>query len=389
MSPAPVTLTARAMLDRLVGFPTVSSVSNLDCIGFIKDYLASHGVASRLVPSPDGTKANLYATIGPEVAGGVVLSGHTDVVPVEGQAWTSSPWTLTERNGRLYGRGTCDMKGFDALVLAAVPAMVRAKLTRPIHIALSYDEEVGCLGAPLMVAEMVKTVPTPAAIIVGEPTRMQVVTGHKGSLSFRTEVTGHTVHSSRIDQGVSAVMVAARLITWLADTMAENARKADPANPFEPPYTTLHCGTIHGGTAGNVVASDCVFVTDIRAIPSEDPVDFRDRYLAYIRDVIEPEMKRIAPHSGVAVVPRAFVPGLKPETEGAAERLARRLTGDNGVHVVSYGTEAGQFQEPGWSTVVCGPGDIAQAHQADEFIEISEFEAGERFMARLIEDCTA
>ena len=389
MSNAPTALSARAMLDRLVGFPTVSSVSNLDCIAFIKDYLASHGVESRLVPNAEGTKANLYATIGPNVPGGVVLSGHTDVVPVESQAWTSDPWTVTERAGRLYGRGTCDMKGFDALVLAAVPAMTRAGLTRPIHIAMSYDEEVGCLGAPDMVEAMIATVPTPSAVIVGEPTRMQVVTGHKGSLSFHTEVTGHTVHSSRIDQGVSAVMVAARLVTWLADTMAENARRADPANPFAPPYTTLHCGVIHGGTAANVVAANCSFVTDVRAIPTEDPASYRDRYLRYIREEIEPGMKRIAPDSGVKVLPRSIVLGLKPETDGAAERLVRRLTGDNGSHVVSYGTEAGLFQRPGWSTVVCGPGDIAQAHQADEYIEVSEFEAGERFLGRLIADCCA
>jgi acetylornithine deacetylase len=372
------------MLARLVAFPTVSSESNLDCIGFIADYLAAHGVESRLVPSADGRKANLHATIGPKVEGGIVFSGHTDVVPVAGQDWSSDPFLLTERNGRLYGRGTCDMKGFDALVLAAVPRMVAADLARPIHIALSYDEEVGCQGAPFLVEDMLRNVPTPSAVIVGEPTRMKVVNGHKGSVSYFTTVRGHSVHSSRIDEGVSAVMVAARLVVWHDDRLRENKASCDPANPFAPPYTTLHCGMIQGGTAANIVAGECTFVTDIRAIPTDDPWAYRARYEAYVRDVIEPEMRAIAPGTGVEIAHRAAVPGLRPESDGEAERLARRITGDNGTHVVSYGTEAGIFQNAGWSSVVCGPGDIAQAHQADEYIELSEFVAGERFIEGVV-----
>jgi acetylornithine deacetylase len=310
-------------------------------------------------------------------------------VPVEGQAWTSDPWTLTERDGRLYGRGTCDMKGFDALVLALVPDMVRAPLKRPVHIALSYDEELACRGAPSMVREMVEAVPTPSAVIVGEPTRHAVVTGHKASVQLRTEVTGFAVHSSRIDQGVSAVMNAARLIAWHEDVMAENQRRADPADPFEPPYTTLHCGMVAGGSAANIVSSSAWFYSDIRAIPSEDPADYLERYRAYIRDVVEPRMKAVVPATGVAVEPIAEVPGLRPENDGAAERLMRRLTGDNGTHVVSYGTEAGIFQRAGWSSVVCGPGDIAQAHQPDEYIEISELAAGERLLRRLVDELCA
>lgn len=377
-------LTSREMLARLVAFPTVSSASNLDCIAFIREYLASHGVESRIVPSPDGTKANLYATVGLNVEGGVVLSGHTDVVPVDGQAWTSDPWVVTERDGKLYGRGTCDMKGFDALALAAVPDMLRAGIRRPVHLALSYDEEVGCQGAPSMVEEMAQTVPTPQAVIVGEPSSLRTVTGHKGSVSWFTTVRGHTVHSSRIDIGVSATMTAARLVTWLDDTMEENRRRADPANLFEPPYTTLHCGTLNGGTATNIVAAECRFVTEVRAIPTEDPWTYFRRFESYVRETIEPRMQAIAPHTGVDIQFRASVTGLAPEQDGGAERLVRRLTGDNGVQVVSYGTEAGLFQKAGWSTVVCGPGDIAQAHQADEFITVAEFEAGEAFMRRLI-----
>ena len=384
-----MSMTPREMLARLVAFPSVSTESNLAIIGFCRDWLGSHGIESRLVPSPEGDKANLYATIGPMVEGGVVLSGHTDVVPVAGQAWATDPWTLTERDGRLYGRGACDMKGFDALVLALVPEMVRAPLKRPIHIALSYDEELACRGAPSMVREMAATLPRPAAVIVGEPTRHAVVTGHKASVQFRTEVTGRAVHSSRIDQGVSAVMQAARLITWHEDRMEENRLRADPADPFEPPYTTLHCGIVQGGAAANVVASSAWFYSDIRAIPGESPFDYLERYRAYARDVLEPRMRAIAPKTGIAIELLSGIPGLRPVVEGEAERLARRLTGDNGSHVVSYGTEAGIFQDAGWSAIVCGPGDIAQAHQPDEYIEIAELEAGERILRRLIGDLCA
>jgi acetylornithine deacetylase len=379
-----MTLSAREMLARLVAFPTVSSASNLDLIDFVRDYLAGLGVESRLVPNPEGTKANLFATVGPMIEGGVVLSGHTDVVPVEGQPWTSDPFVLTERDGKLYGRGSCDMKGFDALALAAVPRMLAAGLRRPIHIALSYDEEVGCQGAGHMVAEMARVIARPAAVIVGEPSRMKAVTGHKGSISWFTTVRGHTVHSSRIDRGVSAVMVAARLIAWHDDVMAQNRAKADPANPFEPPWTSLHCGYVRGGTAANVVADRCDFVSEVRAIPTEDAAAFKARFEAHVRDEIEPAMRAVAPQTGVDITFRAAVRGLAPERHGAAEALVRRITGDNGHCVVSYGTEAGIFQAEGWSTVVCGPGDIAQAHQADEFIEVSQLQAGDAFMDRLI-----
>jgi len=384
-----MSLSSREMLARLIAFPSVSTSSNLDLIHFCRAWLRDHGVESTLVMSPGGDKANLFATIGPQVEGGIGLSGHTDVVPVEGQAWTSDPWTLTERGGRLYGRGTCDMKGFDALVLALVLDMVRSRLKRPVHIALSYDEELACRGAPSMVRAMGEAIPTPSAVIVGEPTRHAVVTGHKASVQLRTEVTGFAVHSSRIDQGVSAVMNAARLIAWHEDVMAENQRRADPADPFEPPYTTLHCGMVAGGSAANIVSSSARFYSDIRAIPSEDPADYLERYRAYIHDVVEPRMKAVVPATGVAVEPIAEVPGLRPEDDGAAERLMRRLTGDNGTHVVSYGTEAGIFQRAGWSSVVCGPGDIAQAHQPDEYIEISELATGERLLRRLVDELCA
>lgn len=379
-----MTPTSRDMLARLVAFPSVSSVSNLDIIHFCRDELARHGVESRLVPSPDGTKANLYATIGPSVEGGVVLSGHTDVVPVEGQNWSSDPFTLVERDGRYYGRGACDMKAFDAMVLALVPEMVRADLQRPIHIALSYDEEIACRGAPSMVREMARTIPTPAAVIVGEPTRFAVVTGHKESVQLVTRITGYAVHSSRMDLGVSAVTHAARLIAWLDDVTAANRARADLDNGFEPPYTTLHCGMCKGGNAANTVADNAWFTTDIRAIPSESVAGYIERYRRYIAEVVEPAMRAVHPDTGIEIEIVSDIPGLRPEEAGAAEALCRRITGDNGAHVVSYGTEAGIFQKAGWSTVVCGPGDIAQAHQPDESIEVSQVVAGEAFLRRLI-----
>lgn len=378
------TYTPREMLAKLVSFPTVSRDSNLPLIDFAEEYLTDHGVTCRRVYDDSGTKANLYALVGPEEPGGVILSGHTDVVPVDGQEWTTDPFTLTERDGRLYGRGACDMKGFDALALAFVPDMLKAGLKRPVQIALSYDEEVGCLGAPRMIAEMAKTMPPPAACIVGEPTMMKVVTGHKGSVGLQTTVHGYEIHSSLCHEGVSAVMTAARLVNWMHERMRENMERADPASPFEPPFTTLHVGVIRGGTAGNITAKECGFSTDIRVAPPETPQEWLDRYLAHVAEV-EAEIKAIRPEARIEVAVRMMNPPCRPEEDGAAERLARALTGDNGEHVVSYGTEAGQFQEGGFSTCICGPGNIEQAHQPDEYISLVQLEAGQKFMRGLIE----
>lgn len=373
----------REMLARLVAFPTISSVSNLELIGFVEAYLGSFGVASFRVPDATGTKASLIARIGPDVAGGVVLSGHTDVVPVMGQDWSSDPFTLSERDGRLYGRGSCDMKAFCATALALVPEMLAAPLARPIFLALSYDEEVGCLGAPEMIAALLAAHSRPGAVIVGEPTGMKVVTGHKAGFGFLGRVTGHAVHSSLVHTGVSAVMSAARLITWAGETMAENAR-ITPANAFDPPYTTLHVGTISGGNASNITARQCEFSGEIRILPEESRAGWQARLRAEAAR-IEAEMQAIRPETRFEIVTRMDVAGCAPEIDGLAETLARRLTGDNGVHVVAYQTEAGQFQDAGLSTVVCGPGSIAQAHQPDEFIALSELEAGAEFMRRLIQ----
>lgn len=379
------TALALDILERLVAFESVSVRSNLDCVAYIQDYLASHGVVSRKIFNEDGTKANILATIGPADRPGVVLSGHTDVVPTDQQVWTGSPWLLRRQDGRLYGRGTTDMKGFVAAVLATVPQMVKANLTEPIHIALSYDEELAQRGVPSLIQAIREQVAPPRCVIVGEATSMKPVFGHKGNLSFYTHVKGRRYHSSRMDLGVSAIHVACRLVSWLDQRMKTN-RAAAVENGFTPGYTTLHCGTISGGHASNIIAEECNFVTEIRSIPQEDPLVYETEYRAFIEHEILPEMQAVAPDSGVTLVRRGFVPGLRPEPGGAGEMLVRELTGYTGPSLcVSYGTEGGQFQQAGWSTVVCGPGDIAQAHQADEYLEESEFGRCLEFLEMLVE----
>lgn len=368
------TYTPQEMLAALVGFDTVSDKSNLALIDFVAAYLEDYGVATTRVFDDTGEKASLFAIIGPKLPGGVVLSAHTDVVPVANQEWTSDPFALRAENGRLYGRGTADMKGFAATVLAHVPKMLAAGLTRPIHIALSYDEEIGCFGAPPMIERMLADHPKPAAVIVGEPTNMKAVTGHKGIVVLKTKIFGHAVHSSQLDRGVSAISVAARLISWLDGQTAENKALADADCLFDPPYTTLHCGTIRGGDAHNITAAECEFVTDIRTLPEERGEDWQARYEAFIEEDILPGMKAVSPSCRIDITRLANVPGLRQETDGEAEILARQLTGDNGRNVVVYATEGGQFQDAGLSTVVCGPGSIDQAHQADEYIDAAELE---------------
>ncbi|NPD21345.1 acetylornithine deacetylase [Alterinioella nitratireducens] len=378
-------MTSRQILEKLVSFPTVSSESNLDLVDWVEGYLNDLGVTCHRDYTEDGRKASLFAHIGPEVEGGVILSGHTDVVPVEGQAWSTDPFTVVERDGKLFGRGTCDMKGFDALALGLAARAAEAPLTRPLQICLSRDEEIGCIGAPPMIRAMQGVVPKAALAIIGEPSMMQAVTGHKGGIGFVTHVRGFEVHSSLIDRGVSAIMEAAKLIDWGNRMNAENrARGATGADAlFDPPYTTLHVGVIEGGTAHNITAKDCHFLMSFRCVPGEDADEWGQRYVDEVRK-LEAQMQAVRPSSYIELSSSWNVPGLRPEENGEAEALVRRLTGDNATHVVSYGTEAGQFQTEGYSAVVCGPGDIAQAHQPDEFISVAQFEAGEAFMDRLL-----
>ena len=378
-------LSPLALMQKLVSFPTVSRDSNLPLVDWVEEYLSGHGITCHRHYREDNMQAALFAHVGPEVEGGVILSGHTDVVPVDGQPWTSDPFTVTERGGRYYGRGTCDMKGFDALALWALVEAQHMGVKRPLQIALSYDEEVGCTGAPPMIAAMQGVVPKASAVIVGEPSMMQAVTGHKGGLGIETHVIGFEVHSSLQHTGVNAIMEAAKLIDWANKTNVETmAQEPDPvAAMFEPPWTLGHVGTIEGGTANNITAKDCRFAMGFRVLPSQSKQDWRDRYMAKVREV-EAEMQAIHPSARIETGTRFDVPGLKPEEDGPAEALVRRITGDNGTHVVSYGTEAGQFQEAGYSAVICGPGSIEQAHQPDEYITKAEFEAGHKFMHDLL-----
>ena len=373
------------ILARLVAFDTTSRGSNLALVEYVEAQLAALGVQGRRVPNEDGTKSNLFATIGPMVEGGVVLSGHTDVVPVDGQPWTSDPWTLTLKDGRLHGRGCCDMKGFLALALAAAPELAKAPLVRPAHLAFSYDEEVGCLGAPSMIEESARVLPRPQAVIVGEPTNMEAVRGHKGISVYRVTVSGREAHSSLTHLGVSAVMAAVKLMGLLSDLSEQLEREADPASPFLPKGASLTIGMVEGGTAANILARECSFVFDLRCPPGLDPETILRPFHAAVR-AMDSALKARAPEAGVRVDRRSSTPAFAPEIDGEAERLARLLAGDNGPgRVVSYAAEAGQFQGAGFSTVICGPGSIEQAHQPNEFVEVSQMQRGAQFMGRLIE----
>ena len=375
----------REILQTLIGFDTTSRGSNLALIEWVEAYLDGHGVPHRRVPNADGTKSNLLASIGPAVEGGAVLSGHTDVVPVDGQPWSSDPFTVVERDGRLYGRGTCDMKGFLALALGAVPDLLAAPLRRPVHLAFSYDEEIGCLGAPALIEVIQRELPRPAFVVVGEPTDMVAVNGHKGIATFHVTVTGREAHSSQTQQGVSAVMEAVKLMSTLTDLAERLERDADPASPFTPKGATLTIGMVNGGTAHNILARECRFVFDLRCPPSLDPQAVLAPFFAEVR-AMDAALKARAPEAGVAIEMHSSVPGFAPEPDGAAESFARRLAGDNGPpRAVSFATEAGQFQRAGLSTVLCGPGSIEQAHQPDEFVEIAQMERGQAFMRRLVE----
>jgi acetylornithine deacetylase len=369
------------ILNRLVAFDTTSRNSNLALIEWVEAFLAARGIASRRVANADGSKANLYALIGPEAPGGVVLSGHTDVVPVDGQPWSSDPWVVTERAGKLYGRGVADMKSFLALALAHIDEAHAAPLKAPLILAFSYDEEIGCLGAPSLIAEINRIAPTPLAVIVGEPTSMKVVSAHKGIRSFIVEITGREAHSSLPDAGVSAVMQALELMSLLAE-MGREARAETHAH-FHPPGPTMTIGRVDGGTATNILARRCVFMWDLRTpeLAQADAIEARFRAAA---EALDARIKARAPEGGVVVTRRSNTPGLAIDRDSPAEQLARALTGDNETRAVAYAAEAGLFQRAGIPAVICGPGSIEQAHQPDEWIELTQIEEGAAFMRRLI-----
>jgi len=372
-----------ALLEKLVGFQTVSDQSNADLIHFIADYLDGFGVRYHIFSDDSGQKLGLVAHIGPEIEGGIVLSGHTDVVPVEGQAWKSDPWVLTKREDRYFGRGTCDMKGFVALALTAVPKLVAAPLKRPVQLAFSYDEEIGCLGTPPLLAALAKHYPKASTVIVGEPTLMSVVSGHKGGLGLVTRLHGIAAHSSRPDLGVSAISHAIPLIGW--HNARQKAAQAEASGiGFVPHYSTVQVGTLHGGVALNTVPELCEFESDIRFMPHETADHWIDEYRAQIQTV-ETAMQSEHPDTHVELIVTETIPAMQAEDNGIAEELARQITGDNSENYVSYQTEAGHFQAAGYSTIVCGPGSIEQAHKSDEYISADQLMRGQTFMSRLIE----
>jgi acetylornithine deacetylase len=375
------------MLARLVAFDTTSRGSNLALVRFVADYLAEHGIAATLTHDDAGAKANLFATIGGG-EGGVVLSGHTDVVPVDGQDWTTDPFTLTEKDGRLYGRGTTDMKGFLATALALVPEMTRARPKAPIHLALSYDEEVGCLGVPRLIEAALASGVRPRAVIVGEPTEMKVVDGHKGIFLYETVVTGREAHSSIAHRGVSAIFYAAELVAFLHRLAREMRGRAKPETGFDPPYTTVHVGTIQGGTANNIIPRRCAFLWEYRLLPGEPEGEVIERFEAFAGTLV-PEMKAVSAEAGILTRRLIVLPPLNPDPGSAAETLALAIAGSNRTFKAPYGTEAGLFQRAGMATIVCGPGAVGQAHQPDEFVARSEIDACEAFLRRLIAQVAA
>ncbi len=377
------------MLSRLVSFDTTSRGSNLELISFVEDYARSYGLAPRRIPNPEGNKSNLLISVGPQEPGGIILSGHTDVVPVDGQDWHTDPFAMVEREGKYFGRGTSDMKAFSAVILSLLPELTRYPLKTPVHIALSYDEEVGCLGVRPMIADIVKSVPMPRLAIIGEPTDMKVVNAHKGIRSFRTTVTGREAHSSQTDKGVNAVMVAAELIMHLAKLAEDMRRRGDPSGRFDPPYTTVQSSTIEGGTALNILARHCLFQWEFRYLPGTSQDEILDAFNAYANNEVLPRLKAIAPEADIVTKPRAHVPALVATDGCPAEALAKQLTGRNHAEAVAYGTEAGLFQEAGIPSVVCGPGNIQQAHKPNEFIEISQVAACEQFIRKLIDHAAA
>lgn len=378
-------LSSAAMLEKLVGFDTTSSGSNLGLIHFVRDYLDGFGVASELIYDAGKGKANLYATIGPKDRAGVMLSGHTDVVPVTDQAWDSDPFALREHDGLFYGRGTSDMKGFIAVALAKVPEMTAAALDQPVHFALSYDEEVGCLGAH-GIAEHIRNAPfaRPRLCVVGEPTGMKAITGHKGICDYDCHVHGLECHSSLAPYGVNAVEYAAELVAFIKSLARRTAREGPFNRHFDPPHTTIHTGMMSGGTAVNIVPHKCNFTFEIRTIPGHDPDTIVAEISEFAWKKLEPMMKEIEPKTGIRLVKSVQVPAFDIANDDPAVASVMSWSGANAAEKVSFGTEAGIFQQAGVPTVVCGPGHIAQAHKPNEFIAAEQLTKCELFLDRMI-----
>jgi acetylornithine deacetylase len=381
-SPAPTLASTKELLARLIAFDTTSHKTNIPLIAFVEEYLARHGIKSQRVPTADGQKASLFATIGPADGGGIALSGHTDVVPVASQNWDTDPFELVERGDKLYGRGTCDMKGYLACCLALVPSLTARKLKVPFHIAFSYDEEVGCTGVRPMIGEFGKKLPTPRMVFVGEPSNMTVVDAHKGPVRWRVELTGRAAHSSMPHYGVNAIAYAGRLIGEIL--AMEEELKAGPLDArFDPPWTTTQVTQIEGGTASNVVPVPCWFGWETRALPGFDPFTLQRRLEKYASEQLLPEMRKLAPESEIVIRAINHVSAYAADNRSGIVPLTLKLAGQNETLAVSYCTEAGLFQDGGAPAIICGPGDIAQAHTANEFIRVEELEKCLTFLGRL------
>ena len=372
-----------ALLDRLVGFPTVSARSNLDLIGHVEEFLAGQGIAARRIPDASGKKASLLATIGPPDRAGIVLSAHSDVVPAEEPNWSSPPFVATTRGDRVHGRGTCDMKGFIAACLSHVEAFKRAATRTPVHLAFSYDEEVGCRGAPDLVKAIAALPMRPALCIVGEPTSLRVVSAHKGKVARRIRITGRTGHSAMPHRAANAVFAAARIVTRLEDMAQELSRLRYDGITFDPPYSTLHVGSLHGGTALNLVPDQAVVEFEIRSVPDADVASLLKR-IDMLVDEQRLSLQRAASEADIVVEDMSAYPGLAPTSDRRAVKAVAELAGvAPGTETVSFGTEAGLYSEAHIPTVVCGPGDMARAHKADEWIGLDELAGASRMMERL------
>ena len=385
MKPA---LASVELIRKLVGFPTVSRDSNLDLVEFVREYLRPYDARIRTTFDDQRRKANLFASLGPNDADGIVLSGHTDVVPVDGQNWDTDPFQVTEKSQKLYGRGTADMKSFIACALALAPECVERGLKKPLHLALSYDEEVGCLGVGRMLQDLAAAGIRPQCCIVGEPTLMRPVIAHKGKKGFRCTVRGLAAHSAYAPRGVNAVEAAAEAIAYLRK-MARRHRDDGPFDrSFDIAYTTVHTGVIRGGTTLNIVPHECSFDFEFRCLPRDDPDAMLREFTDYVRTTLEPEMRAIDPNAGFEIRPLSHIGALDtgPETEVVA--LAQELSESGEIAKVSFGTEGSQFQQAGIATVVCGPGSIEQAHKPNEFVALEQVAHCERFLRRLMDRVT-
>jgi acetylornithine deacetylase len=378
---------ATHILSELVAFPVLGGHSNLSILQYLRNFLDTRQVKYQLVFNEDGQKASLHARIGPAVDGGVILSGHTDVVPVEGQAWDTDPFVLTEKNGKLFGRGACDMKGFLACALSAVELFQQSNLKKPIYLAFSYDEEIGCLAAPALVKAMNDFYrEKPAYAIIGEPTNMQPVIGQKGICVLETTVFGSAGHSSRIKEEVSAIHTAAKLVNWLEAKMETLIAAGHTDNRFHPNHTSLHSGIIKGGIAPNVIADSCSFHWDVRTIPSDSIEDVIEDFEGFCKGFETELRKKFAGTRIVTTMHHPPVPALDTAENSEVVALIRSLSGVQALATVAYAAEAGQFAQGGFQSVICGPGDIAQAHRANEFIEISQMERGLEMMQKLADE---